>query len=360
MTGIPGPSAHDLTDSLAAALAAGNREALTALLTEDVRWGGERRGEGHECTTRDEAGDHYAGLLAAGINLRIGNLTPVSEDVFDAVMRVRSPDPEDFPPELAVRLTLRGGLICDISVLDAPETDDLDSDPDPDSAQATAVTAVRAGDVAALRQLLTDRPELAIARLADHGGRTLLLIATDWPGHLPHVAATIAALVAAGADPSAPALGAHPETPLHWAASSDDVAALDALLDAGADIEARGAVIAGGSAMADATAFAQWNAARRLLERGASTNLFEAATLGLVDEVERHLRVNAPTAETITSSFWGACHGGQVATAAVLLEHGADLGWVGYDGLTPLAAARRSGADEVVSWLEQRGAAGSS
>jgi len=41
-------------------------------------------------------------------------------------------------------------------------------------------------------------------------------------------------------------------------ASSDDIEVLDALLDAGADIEASGAVIAGGTPLADATAFAQW------------------------------------------------------------------------------------------------------
>jgi len=33
------------------------------------------------------------------------------------------------------------------------------------------------------------------------------------------------------------------ETRLHWTASSDDVAVLDALLDAGADIESPGSVI---------------------------------------------------------------------------------------------------------------------
>jgi ankyrin repeat protein len=49
--------------------------------------------------------------------------------------------------------------------------------------------------------------------------------------------------------------GPHNETPLHWAASSDDVGVLDALIDAGADIEVRGAVIAGGTPDADATAF---------------------------------------------------------------------------------------------------------
>ena len=37
--------------------------------------------------------------------------------------------------------------------------------------------------------------------------------------------------------------GAHAETPLRWAASSDDVEVLDALVEAGADVEAPGSVI---------------------------------------------------------------------------------------------------------------------
>ncbi len=41
-----------------------------------------------------------------------------------------------------------------------------------------------------------------------------------------------------------------------------DLPVLDALLAAGADIEAPGAVIAGGTPLADARAFGQWRAAR--------------------------------------------------------------------------------------------------
>lgn len=45
-------------------------------------------------------------------------------------------------------------------------------------------------------------------------------------------------LIQHGADVNARFAGPHTETPLHWAASSDDVEVLDALLDARADIEA--------------------------------------------------------------------------------------------------------------------------
>jgi ankyrin repeat protein len=219
-----------------------------------------------------------------------------------------------------------------------------------------AVAAIRAGDLPALLRLLADHPNLATERLPDDGGRTLLHVATDWPGHFPRVSETIAALVAAGADPDAAFRGAHAETPLHWAASSDDVVALEALLDSGADIDAPGAVIGGGSPLADATAFAQWDAARRLVERGARTSLFDAAALGLLPRLRRHLDEDQPTPEAVTSAFWGACHGGRFDTAAVLLAAGADINWVGYDNLTPLDAARRNNADDLAGWLENRGA----
>jgi len=42
--------------------------------------------------------------------------------------------------------------------------------------------------------------------------------------------------------------------------------------------------------------------------------------------------------------------------AECLLERGADLNWVGHDGQSPLDAANRSGAAEVVLWLRSKGA----
>ena len=61
----------------------------------------------------------------------------------------------------------------------------------------------------------------------------------DWPGHFPNVAQTIAMLATAGGDvnvhyPPHPTDPSSKETPLHQAATSNDVAAIDALLDAGA------------------------------------------------------------------------------------------------------------------------------
>ena len=259
-----------------------------------------------------------------------------------------------------------------------------------DPLATAAVDAIRAGDLGALRDLLGAHPDLATAALVSRhapgaagaagGGeaveerRTLLHVATDWPGHHPQVAATIAALVAAGADVDARFAttrpGGHTETALHWAASCDDTEAIDALLDAGADIEAPGAVIAGGTPLDDAVAFRQWQAADLLVARGAHTELWHAAALGLLDRVEA--RLAAPTRppppppggaargeapDEVTIAFWSACHGGRRAAAELLLGHGADQDWVSsWDGHTPLDAARRAGAADLVAWLESRGA----
>ncbi len=181
--------------------------------------------------------------------------------------------------------------------------------------------------------------------------RTLLHVATDWPGHFPNAVATVAMLIEHGADVNAQFGGNHRETPLHWAASCDDVEVLDTLLDHGADIEAKGAVIGGGTALSDAVAFGQWKAARRLVERGAKASLWEAAALGMMGRVEEFFVSGRPSAEEMTNAFWCACHGGQRGTAEYLLERGADLHWVGHDGKTPLDAAERSGAVDVVAWL---------
>jgi hypothetical protein len=166
-----------------------------------------------------------------------------------------------------------------------------------DPLAVAAVNAIQKGDLPSLKRLLTENPDLATARIGDNVpdgmSPTLLHVATDWPGHFTNGAETVALLVEARADVNARFRGSHAETPLHWAASSNDVEVLDALLDAGADIEAPGAVLGGGPPPADATGFGQWQAAQRLVERGAQTTLSDAATLGLMDRLEGYFAGHA-------------------------------------------------------------------
>jgi ankyrin repeat protein len=229
-------------------------------------------------------------------------------------------------------------------------------------ARAIAVTAaIQSGDVDALRRWLVEHSNLADTRIIDgHGtARTLVHVVADWPGHFPNGARTVALLVEAGADVNASvahqSAEAHRETPLHWAASSDDVEVLDALLDCGADIEAPGAVFTGGAPMSDAVVFANWRAARRLLERGAKTTLGQAAALGLLTRVEECCKTSpGPSPQEITGAFWSACRGGQQETAAYLLARGGDLNWVGWGDKTPLDAARESGNETLIAWLSSQ------
>jgi ankyrin repeat protein len=230
-----------------------------------------------------------------------------------------------------------------------------------DDPTATAmVDAIRTGSADDLAGLLDADPRLARTGIRDREGvvRTPLHVLADWPGDRPEGAAKVAVLVGAGADVDARLVGPNVETALHWAASCDDVGVLDALIDAGADIEAEGGVIAGGTPLVDAVAFGQWRAARRLVERGAQTPLPEAAALGLAERVEEICAPEDPPATLIDQAFWYACHGDQPGVAAYLAERGADIDWVSpWDGLTPLDAARRTKPDgETVAWLLDRGA----
>jgi hypothetical protein len=228
---------------------------------------------------------------------------------------------------------------------------------------ASAIAAIRSGDVEGLRELLAKTPGLATATIHRcEYTYPVIGAATDWPGNFPRVAETIALLVAAGADVNARAGGPHRETPLHGAASCDDVIALDALLDAGANIDADGAVIAGGTPLDDAVAFGQWKAARRLVDRGARTAVWHAAALGLMDRIAAHFAAGRPPAphpwgggehDEVTVAFWCACAGGQREAAEYLLARGAIRDWrAPWDDSTPLDAARTSNATDVVEWLQ--------
>jgi len=192
--------------------------------------------------------------------------------------------------------------------------------------------------------------------------RSPLHVATDWPGYFPNGPHVVRVLVGAGADPNA-AAGApgHAETPLHWAASSDDLDVADALIDAGADMQALGGSIAGGTPLDNAVGYGCWHVARRLVERGARVEvLWHAAALGMLARVDELLAADpAPAAEDISNAFWHACHGGQLRAAALLLDRGADVSWTpDYAHGTALDVAAQPGTrrDALVTWLERNGA----
>jgi uncharacterized protein len=116
-------------------------------------------------------------------------------------------------------------------------------------------------------------------------------------------------------------------------------------------------VIGGGTPLDGATAFAQWRAARRLVERRARTTMWHAATLGLMDRLRGYLTAASPDADEVNAALWGACDGGQRQAAEELLDHGAEVNWIpGWENLTPLDAAIHSDAAELADWLHGRSA----
>jgi uncharacterized protein len=224
--------------------------------------------------------------------------------------------------------------------------------PDPRVFEFT--TALKRGDEARLRALLAADPGLATSLI---GSGTPLHLFADAPGHRPNPAGVVAALAGAGADLDAHAAGTwHHETPLHWAASNDDVLLIDALLDAGADIEHPGSSIGGGPPAESALGYAQWNALRRLYQRGAAMNLSRAAALGLMPLVTE--LAAAADSDELTLAFWNACRAGQLEAARYLAGRGADINWrAPWSGETPLDAARGQRERAIVAWLTESGAA---
>ena len=78
-----------------------------------------------------------------------------------------------------------------------------------------------------------------------------------------------------------------------------------------------------------------------------------------MDRVQQELdRTPLPAQEELDNALWCAAHGGQRTTAELLLDRGADPGWVGHDRLTAAEAAARSGANDLAEWLRQQGANG--
>jgi ankyrin repeat protein len=180
-------------------------------------------------------------------------------------------------------------------------------------------------------------------------------VVADWPGYFPNGPEVVRILVEAGGDPNAGKQG--DETPLHWAASSDDAHVAAALIDAGADVNAPDGSI--GTPLANAVGYACWHVAELLAARGARVDQpWIAAALGMLERLDQLLG-DEPSGDEVSKAFWHACAAGQRRAAERLLALGADLNWVpDYAEGTPLDAAHGRGTqrENVIGWLRERGA----
>jgi len=233
------------------------------------------------------------------------------------------------------------------------------------------IRAIQQGNLEFLQRTLAANPGIATARITGNrgGSKELLHVVTDWPGFFPNGPAVVKVLIAAGANPNARTEGREPrpepdgETPLQWAASNDDVEVAEALVLGGADIEARGGSIAGGTALENAIGYGCWRVARLLLDHDAKVEkLWHAAALGKTFLVEKFFQEGpTPSREDLNNAFWQSCSGGYRRTAEYLLARGADLNWIpDYAKETPLDIASRAGHDTgreaLVNWLRDKGA----
>jgi ankyrin repeat protein len=191
-----------------------------------------------------------------------------------------------------------------------------------------------------------------------------LHLVTDWPGYFPNGPQIVQLLIDAGAGPNAlttsrgsETAGPGDETPLHYAASSDDADVAEALIDGGADIEVPGGSI--GTPLDNAIGYDCLHVARLLVARGARVDkAWHAAALGMLGRLEAILGSDPP-AQDVSQAFWHACTAGQRRAAEYLLSHGADLDWEPhYTHGTPLDAANGHGTQQenVISWLRGLGA----
>jgi ankyrin repeat protein len=235
--------------------------------------------------------------------------------------------------------------------------------PNGDPVAVELTLAIHGGDLDTLRRLLAERPELAAVQMIgrkglEGGWRTPLHAATDWPGYFPNAPTAVALLLEAGADPNDDSGGDRPETPLHWAASTDDVDVAVVLIDGGADLETPGGSI--GTQLDNAIGYGCWHVARLLVERGAPVDaLWHAAALGMLTRLDELLSSTARTQEELNGAFWQACAGGQRRAAERLLAAGADIN-ASPDyakSQTALDASIRPDTrrDLLASWLREHG-----
>ena len=178
--------------------------------------------------------------------------------------------------------------------------------------QSPLVEAVKSGNAAAVRALLSKQP--GSVNIAEADGTTALHWATDRDD-----LATAQLLVRAGADVKA--ANRYGVTPMYSAAVNGDAAMIELLLKAGADPDV--ALPEGETALMTAARTGKVDAVKVLLTHGAHVNAKERW-------------------KQQTALMWAA-HEGNTETVKLLLEAGANIGDRSIFGWTPLLFAARQG-----------------
>lgn len=236
-----------------------------------------------------------------------------------------------------------------------------------------AKDAVLSGDVDTLRQWLSVHSDRVNDTLGDNPS-TLLHYTTDWPGPVPRAAESIELLVSHGADVDARFVSPESiaaETPLHWAASTDDADAALALIQAGATLDVTGGVIGNGTPLTNAVVFRKWRVAELLLDAGATISLPIVAGLGRLDLVEtffneagefRNPHPSLPHLDSVSNgqleldrAMCLAGLGGRLEVTRFLLERGADINACSPVNTTALDEAIKYGHDALAEFLGKRG-----
>lgn len=220
-------------------------------------------------------------------------------------------------------------------------------------------------DVAGLRALLADHPELAIERMqgwCDHprGASPLGYVAmlrydtsqSVWRD-VPGTGAMARALLDAGAPADGDA--ADPETPLMTAASYGDPDVARVLIEAGANLDATASAtdgaVRGGTALRHAAVFGMADVVEVLLAAGAS-DLVHAAAAG---DITGMLRADTPEPDRV-AALRIAAERGRLSVIDQLLAASTPVDGVDRDGSTALHEAALCGRADSVRHLLARGA----
>lgn len=179
----------------------------------------------------------------------------------------------------------------------------------------------------------------------------------------------------------AAAHGSGGQTPLHVAAQCNDPRLAAVLVGYGADVDARFGQ-SGHTAVSWAVTCNAPECARTLVALGAEADLFCAAGIGALEEVQAHFddagqlvpgasrtgssrfapdgtRLPCPpesAREQVSDALYMACRNGQADVVRFLLDKQPDLSFKAFLGATPLHWAYFGGSRAVLAMLEQAGA----